>query len=209
MMNFPLLAIGNLVAVAQRSTDAPAASTMNFTNHFLLAMPTLQQDYFAATLTYICEHSDDGAMGIVVNRPSDVSVLELLNQLNLNPARHWVDHPVIAGGPVSTNRGFMLFAGKDQYESSLTITDGVHLTSALESLRAVANDEGPEDFMIALGYAGWSGGQLEDEITRNVWLTVEAEPEVLFEQPYEQRLDAAAKLLGIDLSLVAPEAGYS
>ena len=208
-MNFPSLALGNLVAVAQRSTDAPAANTMNFTNHFLLAMPTLQQDYFAATLTYICEHSDDGAMGIVVNRPSDVSVLELLNQLNLNPARHWVDHSVIAGGPVSTNRGFMLFAGEDQYESSLTITDVVHLTSALESLRAVANDEGPEDFMIALGYAGWTGGQLEDEITRNVWLTVEAESEVLFEQPYEQRLDAAAKLLGIDLSLVAPEAGYS
>ena len=182
---------------------------MNLTNHFLLALPTLHQDYFAATLTYICEHSDDGAMGFVVNRPSDVSVLELLNELNLNPKRHWVDHPVIAGGPVSTDRGFMLFAGEDTYDSSLTVTDGVHLTSALESLRAVANDEGPERFMIALGYAGWQGGHLESEIARNVWLTVEADPSVLFDQPFEQRLDAAAGLLGIDLSLVSPEAGHS
>ena len=182
---------------------------MNLTNHFLLALPTLHQDYFAATLTYICEHSDEGAMGFVVNRPSDVSVLELLNELNLNPSRHWVDHPVIAGGPVSTDRGFMLFAGEDTYDSSLAVTDGVHLTSALESLRAVANDEGPERFMIALGYAGWQGGQLESEIARNVWLTVEADPSVLFDQPFEQRLDAAAGLLGIDLSLVSPEAGHS
>ena len=182
---------------------------MNLTNHFLLALPTLQQDYFAATLTYICEHNDDGAMGIVVNRPSDISVLELLNQLNLNPQRHWVDHPVVAGGPVSTDRGFMLFAGEENYESSLKITEEVHLTSAFESLRAVANDEGPERFMIALGYAGWGGGQLEDEITRNIWLTVEADTDVLFNQPFEQRLDAAAALLGIDLSLVAPEAGHS
>ena len=113
---------------------------MNLTNHFLLALPSLHQDYFAATLTYICEHSDDGAMGFVVNRPSDISVLELLNELNLNPKRHWVDHPVIAGGPVSTDRGFMLYAGDDAYESSLTVTEGVHLTSTLESLRAVAND---------------------------------------------------------------------
>ena len=97
---------------------------MNLTNHFLLALPTLHQDYFKAMPTYICEHSDDGAMGFVVNRPSDVSVPEL-NELNLNPKRHGVDHPVIAGGPVSTDRGFMLFAGEDTYDSSLTVTEGV------------------------------------------------------------------------------------
>ena len=97
----------------------------------------------------------------------------------------------------------MLYAGDDAYESSLTVTEGVHLTSTLESLRAVANDEGPERFMIALGYAGWQGGQLESEIARNVWLTVEANPSVLFDQPFERRLDAAAGLLGIDLSLVS------
>ena len=182
---------------------------MNLTNHFLLALPTLHEDYFAASLTYICQHSDDGAMGIVVNRPCDISVLELLNQLNLNPQRHWVDHPVIAGGPVSTDRGFMLFAGVEAYESSLTVADGVHLTSAFDSLRTVANDEGPEKFMIALGYAGWVGGQLESEIARNVWLTVEADPQILFDQPYEKRLDAAASLLGIDLNLVSPDSGYS
>ena len=165
---------------------------MNLTNHFLLALPTLQQDYFAATLTYICEHSADGAMGIVVNQPSDISVFELLNNLGLQPSRRWIDDPVIAGGPVSTDRGFMLYAAEDTYESSLTVTDGVHLTSSLESL-----------------YAGWSAGQLESEIARNVWLTVEASQSILFEQPFEQRLDAAAKTLGVELSLVAPEAGYS
>ena len=208
MIDFHLRAPGNSVAVARLSISV-IRNIMNLTNHFLLALPTLHQDYFAATLTYICEHSDEGAMGFVVNRPSDVSVLELLNELNLNPSRHWVDHPVIAGGPVSTDRGFMLFAGEDTYDSSLAVTDGVHLTSALESLRAVANDEGPERFMIALGYAGWQGGQLESEIARNVWLTVEADPTVLFDQPFDQRLDAAAGLLGIDLSLVSPEAGHS
>ena len=182
---------------------------MNLTNHFLLALPTLQQDYFAATLTYICEHSSDGAMGIVVNQPSDISVFELLNNLGLQSSRRWIDDPVIAGGPVSTDRGFMLYAGQDTYESSLTVTDGVHLTSSLESLRAVAEDDGPEHFLIARGYAGWSGGQLESEIARNVWLTVEANESILFEQPFEQRLDAAAKTLGIELSLVAPEAGHS
>jgi putative transcriptional regulator len=103
----------------------------------------------------------------------------------------------------------MLFAGAEAYESSLTVADGVHLTSAFDSLRAVANDEGPEQFMIALGYAGWGSGQLEDEIARNVWLTVEADPQILFDQPYETRLDAAANLLGIDLNLVSPDAGYS
>ena len=182
---------------------------MNLTNHFLLALPTLRQDYFSATLTYICEHSDDGAMGIVVNRPSDISVLELLNQLNLNPQRRWVDHPVVAGGPVSTDRGFMLYAGIELYESSLTVTDGVHLTSAFESLRAVANDEGPEQFIIALGYAGWAGGQLEREIISNTWLTVEADADILFDRAFKERLDAAAGLLGIDLRLIAPEAGHS
>ena len=143
-----------------------------------------------------------------MNGPSDVWVLEILNELNLNPKRHWVDHPVIAGGPVSTDRGFMLFAGEDTYDSSLTVTEGVHLTSALESLRAVANDQGPERFMIALGYAGWSR-TVGERNCRNVWLTVEADPSVLFDQPFEQRLDAAADLLGIDLSLVSPEAGHS
>ena len=182
---------------------------MNLTNHFLLALPTLQQDYFAATLTYICEHSSDGAMGIVVNQPSDISVFELLNNLGLQSSRRWIDDPVIAGGPVSMDRGFMLYAGEDTYESSLTVMDGVHLTSSLESLRAVAEDDGPEHFLIARGYAGWSGGQLESEIARNVWLTVEANESILFEQPFEQRLDAAAKTLGIELSLVAPEAGHS
>jgi putative transcriptional regulator len=182
---------------------------MNLTNHFLLALPTLQQDYFAATLTYICEHSADGAMGIVVNQPSEISVFELLNNLGLQPSRRWIDDPVIVGGPVSTDRGFMLYAAEDTYESSLTVTDGVHLTSSLESLRAVADNEGPEQFLIARGYAGWSAGQLESEIARNVWLTVEASQSILFEQPFEQRLDAAAKTLGVELSLVAPEAGYS
>ena len=182
---------------------------MNLTNHFLLALPTLHQDYFAATLTYICEHSDEGAMGFVVNRPSDVSVLELLNELNLNPSRHWVDHPVIPGAPVCPRRGFLLLAGDDPGDAAAAVTDGGPRRGGVGSCRAGANDDGPARFMIALGYAGWQGGQLESEIARNVWLTVEADPTVLFDQPFDQRLDAAAGLLGIDLSLVSPEAGHS
>lgn len=182
---------------------------MNLTNHFLLALPTLHQDYFAATLTYICEHSDDGALGLVINQPSDISVFELLTHLGLQPDQSMIEHPVLDGGPVALDRGFMLYADEQAFESSLTVTDGIHLTSSSESLRAVANNEGPEHFLITRGYAGWSGGQLESEIARNVWLTVEANQSILFAKPYEQRLDAAAGLLGIELSLVAPDAGYS
>ena len=182
---------------------------MNLTNHFLLAMPTLQRDYFAATLTFICEHSSDGAMGIVVNQPSDLSVFELLTNLGLQPHQRWIENPVIAGGPVSQDRGFMLYGGEAIYESSLTGSEGIHLTSSLESLRAIADDQGPEQFLVARGYAGWSGGQLESEIARNVWITAEASRAILFDLPFDLRLDAAAKTLGIDLNLVAPDAGHS
>lgn len=174
-----------------------------------MAMPALEADYFASTLTYICEHSDEGAMGLVVNRPSNISLLEVLAQLNLSPRRHWVDTPVVAGGPVSTERGFVLYRGDEIFESSISVCDDVHLSSAMSLLSALAQDDGPEDFLFAFGYAGWQSGQLENEILNNAWLTVEADPQILFATPFEQRLPSAANILGIDLSLVAPQMGYS
>ena len=180
---------------------------MNLTNHFLIAMPSLQQDYFNASLTLVCEHNDEGAIGLVINRPSHISVLELLSQLSLNPSRRWLDAPVMEGGPVSQDHGFILYRGDASYGASLNVTPSLYLSSGHEVLEAIAKDEGPEQFLVALGYAGWAGGQLEAEVSRNVWLTVEAESDLIFDTPFEERLAKAAGALGIDLNLISTESG--
>ena len=181
---------------------------MNFKNHFLMAMPELSGDYFGNTLTYICEHNDEGAMGIVVNRPTDVSILELLAKLNMQPERRWVEQLVLDGGPVAQDRGFVLYHGGQEFGTSVDVAENVRLSTAMETLTAIATGEGPENFLIALGYAGWGEGQLESEISRNSWLTVEATPEILFDTPAEEKLQAAAQLLGIDFNLIATQPGH-
>lgn len=181
---------------------------MDLKNHFLMAMPELSGDYFSNTLTYICEHNDDGAMGIVINRPTDISILELLAKLNMQPERKWVEQLVLDGGPVSQDRGFVLYRAPEELGSSINIAQDIHLSAGMEVLTSIASGDGPENFLIALGYAGWSEGQLENEISRNSWLTVEATPEILFDTPNEAKLNAAAKLLGIDFSLIAVKPGH-
>ncbi|NCF32065.1 MAG: YqgE/AlgH family protein [Proteobacteria bacterium] len=181
---------------------------MNFKNHFLIAMPGLAGDYFANTLTYICEHSEEGAMGLVINRPSDVSILELLAQLNLQADKQWLDTPVLLGGPVSRERGFVLHGPYANANDSEQITSEIFLSSALQILGDIAEGQGPEHVVIALGYAGWQAGQLEDEITRNVWLTTEATTDILFTADFESRLDQAAALLGVDMRLLLAGAGH-
>ena len=181
---------------------------MNLKNHFLMAMPDLSGDYFGNTLTYICEHNDEGAIGIVVNRPTDVSILELLAKLNMEPERRWVEQLVLDGGPVAQDRGFVLYKGGEEFGKSVAIADGIHLSTALETLTAIAAGAGPENFLIALGYAGWGEGQLESEVSRNSWLTVEATPEILFDTPAEAKLQAAAQVLGIDFNLIAAQPGH-
>ncbi len=176
---------------------------MNLKHHFLLSMPSLVGDYFANSLTYICEHSDEGAMGLMVNRPSTVSLLELMSHIGLKTNRRLVETPVLEGGPVATERGFVLHSNDKHYDSSAEVGETLLLSTAMEVLDAIANDTGPAQYMVTLGYAGWGAGQLEAEIQNNIWLTTQADARVLFESPFESRLDEVAASMGVDLRLIA------
>jgi putative transcriptional regulator len=179
-------------------------------DHFLIAMPSLTQGIFAHSVTYVCEHSDSGAMGIVINQPLDLCLHDILQHLQIDGARAHQSDPIMAGGPVQTDRGFVLHrAGEREWESTLRISDEVALTTSRDILAAIAHDEGPAGALLALGYAGWSAGQLEGELAANAWLTLPADSAIIFNTPIARRLDAAAARLGIDLARLAPGAGHA
>jgi putative transcriptional regulator len=187
---------------------------LNFSNHFLIAMPAMADPFFAKSLAYICEHNERGAIGIVVNRPIDLTLSELFAQIQLplNPAE-LQDMPVHFGGPVQTDRGFVLHAPAGQWQSTLAVSGGMSLTTSKDVLQAVGEGQGPHNLLVTLGYAGWSQGQLEEELAQNAWLTVEAtEPvsgRILFGMPAEERLPAAMALLGIDYATLSEDAGHA
>lgn len=173
----------------------------SFKHQFLLAMPNLVDPNFAQGLTYICEHSDTGTLGLVVNKPLDLSFAELVNQIGIPlTSTEYATQPIYAGGPVHSDRGFVLHTGEASWNSSMYLGEGLHLTTSLDILEALAAGEGPEDFIIALGCASWEVGQLEDEMLVNAWLNCPANLEVMFNTPYEERLDAAALTLGIEFN---------
>lgn len=180
-------------------------------NQFLLSMPHLQSDYFSGSLIYVCDHSEEGAMGLVVNKGSELNFAEILEQLEIEPQIETLDEiPVFAGGPVKTDRGFLLHGpAQSEWKSTLKLRDGLYLSTSLDVLEALARGEGPKDYLIALGYAGWGPGQLEDELVRNLWLSCPANLDILFATDPEQRLDAAAKQLGIDINLLSDQAGHA
>jgi putative transcriptional regulator len=182
----------------------------NFTDHFLIAMPNMVDPNFAGTLTYICDHNPDGALGVVVNRPIELNLGTLFEQIGIpldNPALN--EQPVYFGGPVQIERGFVLHRPVGAWNSTLNVHDRVGLTTSKDILEACGRREGPGQMMVTLGYAGWSAGQLETEIKQNAWLTVEADPAVIFELPPEQRFAAAMQILGIDLAMLSDEAGHA
>ena len=181
---------------------------VNLTNHFLIAMPNMVDPNFSGSLTYICDHSDQGALGVVVNRPTDLQLSVLFDQIGLSLPDS-MEQIVYFGGPVQTERGFVLHTAKGPYNSTLAINNAVNLTTSKDVLEAVSQGEGPAKFMVSLGYAGWSAGQLESELAQNAWLSVAAQPEVIFDLPPEERLPAAMKLLGIDLTHLSDEAGHA
>ena len=186
------------------------AAELELKNHFLLAMPGLTGTYFGGTLTYLCEHNDDGAMGIIVNRPAELSLLELLSQLGMATDHLDVAIPVLEGGPVGRERGFIVHAADERFaEAAVAVGKDLMLSSAREVLEAIGAGEGPEQFLVALGYAGWEAGQLERELTENAWLTCPARPDILFEVPFDKRLHAAAASLGIDYDLLSGQAGHA
>jgi putative transcriptional regulator len=180
-------------------------------NHFLIAMPSLDDPYFSRSLTYICEHNEDGAMGLVVNQPSTMNLKQLLEQTDkaLEVANDKAGDIILAGGPVSQERGFVLHTSQDGWSSSLTLAPGIMVTTSKDILTAIGNDEGPEHAIITLGYAGWTAGQLEQEMQDNAWLTVEADEEILFNTPIHKKWQTAVNKLGVDVWQLAPGAGHA
>lgn len=192
---------------------ATGSSTLNLANHFLIAMPAMQDPIFGGTVVYVCEHNENGVLGVVINKPTDMTMEVLFERIDLKLAAGSdtpiINEPIMFGGPVQDDRGFVLHTPGARYSSSLTVTDEVAFTTSIDVLEAVAKGDGPERMLVSIGYSGWSPGQLEDEIGRNGWLTVGASADILFDFPIEQRYVAAIKLLGIDPLMLASEAGHA
>jgi putative transcriptional regulator len=193
-----------------RSSVNTARSGNCLRDHFLLAMPRLAEGIFSQSITYICEHGESGAMGIVINRPLELSVGEIFEHLQISAQQDFSAVPVMAGGPVQVDHGFVLHRYCDtNWDASLKVTPEITLTTSRDILRAIARGEGPPDHLIALGYAGWGAGQLEQELAENSWLTLPGNSDVIFSTPPDRRLGAAAALLGIDMNLISSQAGHA
>lgn len=182
----------------------------NLTSHFLIAMPALADPNFQHTVTFICAHNEEGAMGIVINRQLDVMLGEVLSQMNLKPVNEVIDTmAVYQGGPVQTDRGFILHTPDQEWDSSIRINDGISVTTSRDILEAMAHGEGPQSSLVALGYAGWAAGQLEKEIAENAWLSGPADTGIIFATPCEQRWQSAARQLGVDIQMLSSDIGHA
>ena len=185
-------------------------------NQLLIAMPGMLDDQFAGTVVYVCEHNPQGAMGLVVNRPTNLELKDLFDRIELKLEITPLEkQPVYLGGPVQTERGFVLHPQADdiRYSSSLTVPGGLAMTTSKDVLEAVSTGHGPEQFLMTLGYAGWSAGQLEDEISKNGWLNVSTNlddiKKIIFETPYEQRYEKVMNIIGIDPSHLSGDVGHA
>ena len=182
----------------------------SLTNQLLIAMPGMEDPNFSTTVTLICEHNDEGALGIVINRPLELKLAGLFEQLAVtDPDPEAADSPVVMGGPVGPERGFVLHNPGGTFENSLAVSSDIQLTLSRDVIDAMASGEGPSKSLVALGYAGWEPGQLEDEMLANSWLNVPATPDIVFDMPFNQRWMSAAKTLGIDISRMTPDAGHA
>ena len=195
---------------------------INLTNHFLIAMPGLEDASFARSVVYLCEHSERGALGLIINKPTDISLKKLFDKVDLSLGRaDLTDQPVYQGGPVQTERGFVLHdpitqgaesaeeAEESIYASTMTIPGGLEMTTSKDVLEALAEGAGPRRVLVTLGYAAWGEGQLESELAENSWLTVGADRTVIFDTPVDQRYDRALALLGLQAWMLSPEAGHA
>lgn len=207
-------------------------------NQFLIAMPSLANDYFNKTVTYICEHNDDGAMGLIINMPINITLHDLLKQIEENDLqesnnditeqelkqalltdntdkfdnivlKNSLEQLVLSGGPISQNRGFVLHKTQAGWKSSLALSEEIMITTSKDILMSLGTEKAPEQFMVTLGYAGWGPGQLEAELHANSWLTIDADTDILFNTPIEQRWQKATKKLGIDIAHLSSEIGHA
>lgn len=177
--------------------------------HFLIAMPSLQQGFFAHALIYLCEHNEEGAMGLMINQAIDLGLHQLLRHLDLEPVDTLPERPIFRGGPVQPEHGFVLHPADTRWVGTRVLDDARALTTSRDILEAIALNQGPDDLLIALGYAGWGPGQLEYELAENAWLVVPADDRILFNLPPGQRWQAASRLIGIDMNLISQDAGHA
>jgi putative transcriptional regulator len=191
-----------------------SAGSINLTNQFLIAMPGMAGETFSGSVIYMCEHTEKGALGLVINKPIDIKLKNLFEKVELTLDRDdLADAPVYFGGPVQTERGFVLHERLGEngghYNSSLQIPGGLEMTTSKDVLEALSHGAGPKRVLVTLGYSGWGAGQLEEEMRRNSWINVGAEPDIIFDTPVEQRYDKALSLLGIDARMLSQEAGHA
>ncbi len=197
-----------------------ALENVNLTGQFLIAMPSMTDPYFSKTLTFICTHNQDGAMGVVINRPIELNVASLFKQMKLeiqappNIASPLLEKPLHFGGPVQQERGFILHTPHQEFNSTLLINNSIALTTSKDILEAAANNDVPEKMLIALGYAGWTAGQLEDEMGKNAWLNLETQQinelhALIFDAPNAQKFDLAMNMMGLNLANLSDVAGHA
>ncbi len=194
-----------------------AAQSINLTNQFLIAMPGMGDGTFAGTVVYLCEHTEKGALGLVINKPIDITLKNLFEKVELSLDREdLAEAPVYFGGPVQTERGFVLHEPLVEgegvpggYNSSLKIEGGLEMTTSKDVLEALSSGAGPRKVLVTLGYSGWAAGQLEDEMSNNGWINVEAQPGIIFDTPVGERYDKALSLLGIHAGMLSSAAGHA
>ncbi|RUO30175.1 YqgE/AlgH family protein [Aliidiomarina sanyensis] len=195
-----------------KAVDAtPKETFSSLQNHFLIAMPGLDDPFFHRTVTYVCEHNEEGAMGLIINQPVGLTVASLLEQIEIQvpPSKALELAQVLTGGPVATDRGFVLHTPQKGWRSSLQLGDDIMITTSKDILESFGSDKAPPHFILTLGYAGWEAGQLEQEIADNSWLTIPADAELMFHTPTADRWSKAAERLGFDIAQLSSEAGHA
>jgi putative transcriptional regulator len=193
-----------------KTEQSETATGDNLIGHFLIAMPSLNDGFFNQAVTYICEHDKNGSFGIIINQKTGITLKQIAKEMALETENTFDDkQPVFIGGPVDQGRGFILHRPTGNWQSSLKVGDNIALTTSKDILQAIVKNEGPKDNIVALGYAGWAAGQLDNEIANNTWLSCPADEQIIFHTPIEERWKAAAKLIGVDLSLLSSDAGHA
>lgn len=187
----------------------PVDTASMLKNQFLIAMPSLEDEHFSHTVSLLCEHNDKGAIALVINRPTDLALTSMLEQMGLGHESLAEDAPVYWGGPVQPERGFVVHRSPSGWESSLQLDDDLFITTSRDILGAIGRGEGPSDFLVTLGYAGWDAGQLESEILLNSWLNTPADSSILFSTPARERWQAATRLLGVEVTQLSGFAGHA
>ena len=181
-----------------------------FSNHFLIAMPSLLDPNFFRAVAYVCEHNEDGAIGIIINQPTENQIKDILDQVNIECSHDdFKEQPVLFGGPLQTERGFIIHRPEGQWRSTLESSSHVHITTSKDILEALAEGKGPTEAIVALGCAGWGAGQLDEEILNNAWLVCPADDTILFKTPFNERWRAAAKLIGVDVDKLSDTSGHA